>query len=71
MDPKLIDAAREECNRFLSRVNAAEDAFKWRKFSATSGGHWVNENTKATAALRRASMDLTRVLAALRKGSAE
>lgn len=68
MKPKDIAVAEAEAKRFLARVTAAKDAFEYRKFNTPhDGGYWSNTDTKATAALRRASLDLTRALAAMRK----
>lgn len=65
-----IETAEAEARRFLARCKAAKDAFKFHKFSdnSRSGGFHTVEDTKATAALRRSSMDLTRALADLRRG---
>ncbi len=68
--PELINAARDEARRFLDKVDAAHAAFKWHPFKNEQGGYVTNHDTKSTAALRRASMDLTRALAELRKRSA-
>ena len=68
MSPETIDNAADEARRFLDRVDAARDAFQFRKFSNSEGGYYSNENTLATAALRRSSLDLTRSLADLRRG---
>jgi hypothetical protein len=69
MTPDKIKAAREEVKRFLARTKAAEDAFEYVPFTGRPGGFYAIRNTKATAALRRASMDLTHALADLRRGS--
>jgi hypothetical protein len=66
--PKEIEAVEIEAKRFLARVKAAKAAFTYHKYNAPlDGGYWSNGDTKATGALRRASMDLTRALAELRK----
>lgn len=64
-----IETAEAEAKRFLSRVKAAKAAFVFHKYNANirEGGYHSNEDQKATAALRRASMDLTRALAQVRK----
>lgn len=67
MNPDKINAAAEEARRFLDRVDAAANAFTFQKFGDQYGGYYSNTNTVATAALRRASLDLTRALAELRK----
>lgn len=62
-----IEAAEAEAKRFLARCGAAKDAFTYHRFVDDTGGYWSSDDTKATAALRRASMDLTRALADLRR----
>lgn len=69
MSPDFINAAADEARRFLEKVDAAHAAFVWHSFNNRQGGYHSNENPKATAALRRASMDLTRALADLRRPS--
>lgn len=65
-----IDAAEQEAQRFLERITAARDALEFRSFNkGVTGGYWSNNDTRATAALKRASMDLTRALADLRRPS--
>lgn len=64
-----IDAAEQEAMRFLERVTAARDALEFVPYERTPGGFYRNNDTRATAALKRASMDLTRALAALRRSS--
>lgn len=57
-DLRRVDVAEAEARRFLSRVAA------WRNaFVADPGTH-----PKESGAMKRASMDLTRALATLRKG---
>lgn len=62
-----IDLACEEARRFLERAEAARAALRHEK--SDHGGYWWNTNTKATAALKRASMDLTRALVAIRRSA--
>ena len=69
MNPETIRVAIREAERFIERARAAEAAFGWHEFTNPSGGFWVNDNTKLTGAARRASMDLTRALADLRRRS--
>lgn len=69
IDPKTIDAVRQEAQRVLARCDTAEAAFEWRAYGNEGRGYWSNNDTKATGALRRASMDLTRALADLRRAS--
>jgi hypothetical protein len=67
MELANIEAAEYEANRFLERVAAAKEAFEFVPFNNQEGGFHALRDTKATAALRRASMDLTRALAQVRK----
>lgn len=68
MNRDQIDAAEQEAHRFLERVTAARDALEFKHFNkGIQGGYWTNNDTSATAALKRASMDLTRALADLRR----
>jgi hypothetical protein len=67
MTPNAIQIAEMEAERFLARCKAAKEAFSFHKFDDGTGGYWSNDDTKATGALRRASMDLTRALADLRR----
>lgn len=71
MTPEKIDAAIREAKRFIDRAQKAKKAFRYHGYSSAScnvgGGYWSNENTVDTAAARRASMDLTRALADMRK----
>ena len=69
MDPKTIEAAEAEAKRFLARCKAAKEAFIFQKFDRGGGGYWSNDDTKATAALKRASMDLSRALADIRRSN--
>jgi hypothetical protein len=68
MNPEKIVKAAQEAQRFLDRVNPAIEAFELRKFGE-SRSYFVINDTRATAALKRASMDLTMSLADLRKPS--
>jgi len=70
MNRNDITTARDEAQRFIDRCDAAYNAFEWRKFNDGSGGYWNNTDTRHSASLKRASMDLTRSLAALRKPGA-
>ena len=65
MNLDTIRTAEAEAKRFLSRIAAAKAALV-----PSEHGDWQNnEDAKATAALKRASMDLTRALADLRRPS--
>ena len=67
MGPGDIDVARAEAERFLDRCDEAKAALVMRKCNDGVHSFVTNENTKATAALKRASMDLTRALVELRR----
>lgn len=56
---KRVDECEAEARRFLARVAA------WRKARKEPGTH-----PKESGAMKRASMDLSRALAVLRKGDA-
>lgn len=60
MNDAAVKAAEREAKRFLILIA------EWRKDVAASGGHSV-VGTKASGAVRRSSMDLTRALAVVRK----
>jgi putative IMPACT (imprinted ancient) family translation regulator len=55
-----IDVAEAEAQRFLDRVRALKAKINGNQFALDFG-------SKETAAVRRASMDLTRALAEMRK----
>jgi hypothetical protein len=64
MTPETIKEAELEAKRFLARVAV------WRKAQGTTeyNGHtYANHTPRESGALRRASLDLTRALAAMRK----
>lgn len=69
MTPEKIEIAIAEAKRFIQRAQLAKHAFSRHSYSAvnTGGHYWSNDDTKATAAARRASMDLTRALADVRR----
>ncbi len=60
MTKEKIQKALEECQRFMVKASAALHDFDQNRCVAYSG-------SKATGACRRASMDLTRALAELRR----
>jgi hypothetical protein len=69
-----MERAIEEAKRFLLRANEAQDELKARSKARhnptfDSFGHqkWRPDEQKCTAAARRASLDLTRALAQLRR----
>lgn len=59
MHAETLDKAIAEARRFIKAAEAARPAFKERE--------WGGGGTKESAAARRASMDLTRALADLRR----
>ena len=61
MDTDIIDIAVEEAIRFIDRADEARKAL--RRNTASGGKAYLKE----IAAMKRASMDLTRALADLRK----
>lgn len=60
MTKDKIDAAAAEAKRFLKKYKEFHDAYANQKWHHSFG-------TKESGALRRASMDLTRALAEMRK----
>lgn len=71
MNPDKIRRARDEAKRFLDKTDAAEAAFRFNRYADGDGGYFSNEDQKSTAALKRASMDLSRALSELRRGSSQ
>jgi hypothetical protein len=63
---KLLNAITE-AERFLARAKTANAGFYWHDFTSGNGGYWHHAHQPDTAAAKRASMDLTRALADLRK----
>jgi len=70
MTPEIIDAAIIEAERFIERAREARAALNWVEFKNVSGGFYENSDTRRSAAMKRASMDLTRALVAIRKPDA-
>ena len=68
MDKALLDASIAEAKRFLKAADAAKARMK--KEAAVEPKYCSAEATKENGAVIRASMDLTRSLAALRRGRA-
>jgi len=60
MKRKDLDSVVEEMRRLKHRIDELDDAILHKRIELDFGG-------KETAAIRRASMDLTRALAKLRK----
>jgi uncharacterized protein YqfA (UPF0365 family) len=68
MDDKTIATAKAEARRFLAAAAALETELDHQKQEAASRSFPVYINApKYSGALRRASMDLTRALADLRR----
>lgn len=67
MNRDKLNTAIAEAERFLSRAKAAKAGFVWHEFSNGIGGFWDHEHHPDVASAKRASMDLTRALADLRK----
>ena len=65
MKMKKITEAEREARRFLKRCSELHT--KIGTISDEEGGYLVSFGSKYTAAIKRASMDLTRALADLRK----
>lgn len=60
MKPEYLERAIAEARRFIKMANAAEARITEDKYALISG-------SRETAAVKRASMDLTRALADLRR----
>ena len=74
MNRKIVDQAKADALRFLARVDELERCAGWTRYTtgrdqATSTPHQDDSFNygQYTAAVKRASMDLTRSLAILRK----
>jgi len=67
MNRDKLATAIDEAERFLSRARVAYSGYLWTDYANRHGGYWHNEHMPDTAAAKRASMDLTRALADLRK----
>ena len=64
MTKESLDAAIAEAKRFIAKAAAVN----WRKIEMAHGGfHNYVESGVAAAAAKRASMDLTRALARMRR----
>jgi len=61
MNDKTLDLALEEVERFLIKAHVYKEAIKGAKFPELDFG-------KQRSAMKRSSMDLSRVLADLRQG---
>lgn len=68
MNRDRLQTAIAEAERFLLKAKQANAGFAWAESPHwKEGGYWRHEHTPDTAAAKRASMDLTRALADLRK----
>lgn len=65
MNHEALKTAIAEAKRFLDRAERAERGFGPNPYHESAP--WANHDTTATAAAKRASMDLTRALADLRR----
>jgi len=68
MNRDKLQTAIQEAERFLDRARTAYTGFVWQDYRSGIGGFWVHDHAPDTAAAKRASMDLTRALADLRRG---
>ena len=66
MRPSGIKKAEKEAERFLNRVKELRETDQLPKVITEKD--WCMAGSKETGAVRRASLDLTRALAAMRKG---
>ena len=74
MNRKKIDTAKAEAHRLLNRIDTLERCAGWQRgkegeyadLTLPHPGDWFNPG-EHTAAVKRASMDLTRALADLRR----
>jgi hypothetical protein len=67
MRKKVVDDAKAAAKRLLERIALMERAAGTYDYSERKNDPYYNSG-QYTAAVRRASMDLTRTLAALRRG---
>lgn len=67
MNHTSLKTAIAEAERFLERAKKAERGFAPSQYG--NGTRMYNDDHTATAAAKRASMDLTRALAQLRKAN--
>lgn len=65
MQPKAIKKAKAEAKRFLEAVKAYET--EHAKTYESGGYTWHQSAPMQSGAMRRASLDLTRALAAMRR----
>lgn len=68
MNRDRLQTAIAEAERFLSRAKIASAGFTWTESPCyPTGGYWHHDHAPDVASAKRASMDLTRALADLRK----
>jgi len=67
LNEKTLKEAKAECKRFLKKVEELENRAKKDKFFREWWGHGIT-GYHETAAVKRASMDLSQALVALRRG---
>lgn len=65
MNRDRLQTAIAEAERFLSRAKIANAGFSFTE--TPRGGYWHHDHAPDVASAKRASMDLTRALADLRK----
>lgn len=65
MNKRVVDAAEAECRRLLEKIDQLKRCAGESHDGRCYGAHFGDQ---FTAAVRRASMDLTRALADLRRG---
>lgn len=65
MNRQTLGEVEREVHRFMARIAEVKDELK--REQEPIGRTWPITGTAATGALRRASMDLTRALAEMRK----
>lgn len=67
MNELTLQKAIDEAKRFIDRAEALKEVKKQRSYTYNGKTEYYNDpSTKQSASVRRASMDLTRVLADLR-----
>jgi len=62
-----VQEAIAEAKRFIKRAEAYQKTRTFTKWSSRQGGFWSNGAPIESGACRRASMDLTRALAKMRR----
>ena len=65
MNDDTLKQAISEAKRFITKAKTVDDIWQW---DSTGGKSVKGRSGKTNAAIKRASMDLTRVLANLRSG---